>query len=257
VTDVERASRVAARFHVVWLTLLARQPGNPAGVDIRWFADDLAATRARNEPDVRWLQHVAGYAARHEALLGEILDWYADASLPARFEAVESAAAGVVARGGVDAGSIDVLAGSNVDAVPGSAGIRVREIDSSEAERFALLHLAGHEVSDPPAAHVAAVADFVGSPGLRCFVASVDGTPAGVGVLAVDGGVGYLANASTSTAFRGRGVQTALINARLIVAAEEGCDLFTSLAVPEKPSHRNLMRAGLRPIEHRRFVHVG
>jgi GNAT superfamily N-acetyltransferase len=259
VTDTDRASRVAARFHVAWLTLLAEQPGNPAGVDVRWLADDLVATRATNEPEVRWLQQVSGFAERHAPLLDEILEWYRGQSLPFRFEAVDRAAvSAAVERGGVEADPIDVLAGSSFSFPPGRpwSGVDIDEVEPAEATDFAALHLAGHEVVDPPPAHLAAVAGFVGAPGWRCFVASVEGRPAGVGVLVVDDGVGYLANASTTPAARGRGVQSALITVRLLAAAEDGCDLFTSLAIPGTPSHRNLERAGLRPIEHRRFVHV-
>ena len=74
----------------------------------------------------------------------------------------------------------------------------------------------------------------------------MDGTPAGSAALTVDAGLGYLANAATLPAMRGRGCQTALLARRIADAAAAGCDTVASLAVFRTGSQRNLERAGLR-----------
>ena len=257
VTERDRAHAVAARFHARWLTLLRDQPGNPCGVEIRWFADDLVATIAVAEPELRWVQHVAGFSEHHIALLDDILGWYADRDVPCRFEACDEAAgAALVARGAADAGPIDLLVGPPL---AGSivAAVGIEQVGPDRGDEFAALLLAGHEIDGPAAPHLGAIAGFTGSAGMECWIATVDDAPTGAAALVVDDGVGYLANAATTPDGRGRGVQTALIGTRIAAAIAQGCDLVASLAIPEKPSHRNLKRAGLRPIEHRRMLHVG
>ena len=215
VSGPARVSAVASRFHARWLALVAGQPGNPSGVEVRWFADDLVASVAVAEPELRWVQHVSGFGERHLGLLDEVLDWYGSRAIPCRFETSDAVAvAAVVDRGGVEAGPIDLLLGTSFAHETPDDGVTVEQVSAADADRFAALLLAGHEVTDPSPPHVAALAGFVGAPGVQCFVASVDGRPAGAGVLVVDDGVGYVANASTTPAARGRGVQTALIGAR-------------------------------------------
>jgi GNAT superfamily N-acetyltransferase len=78
------------------------------------------------------------------------------------------------------------------------------------------------------------------------FLAFVDGEPAGGGVVSAYKGVGGLFGASTLPAFRRRGVQAALLNARLAWARDHGCDLVASIAQPGSASHRNIERFGFR-----------
>ena len=85
---------------------------------------------------------------------------------------------------------------------------------------------------------------FAQGPSAECFLARVDGKVAGGGTLAVRGGVAGLFGASTLPAFRNRGVQTALLHARLARAGVAGCDMAVSLAQPGSASQRNIVRQG-------------
>jgi GNAT superfamily N-acetyltransferase len=78
------------------------------------------------------------------------------------------------------------------------------------------------------------------------FLAYVDGNVAGGGALAIHGGVCGLFGASTLPEFRRRGVQTALLDARISWAASRGCDLAVSITAPASISQRNIERAGFR-----------
>ncbi|WP_207480247.1 GNAT family N-acetyltransferase [Arenibaculum pallidiluteum] len=82
------------------------------------------------------------------------------------------------------------------------------------------------------------------------FIATVDGEPAGAAALAllpVPGGLtGHLHIAGTLDRYRGRGVQAALIHARLAAAAAAGADLASITARPWNASARNAERAGFR-----------
>lgn len=84
------------------------------------------------------------------------------------------------------------------------------------------------------------------SPSAECYLALVDGRVAGGATLAVRDGVAGLFGASTLMGFRNRGVQTALLHARLARAAARGCDLAVCLARPGSVSQRNIMRQDFR-----------
>ena len=80
------------------------------------------------------------------------------------------------------------------------------------------------------------------------FVACIEGEVAGSAGLSVAetplGRVGELYIASTLPEFRGRGVQTALLRARLAAAKAAGCALAVVMARPANTSARNTERAG-------------
>jgi GNAT superfamily N-acetyltransferase len=82
--------------------------------------------------------------------------------------------------------------------------------------------------------------------GMRCYVADWKGVPAGAAAMFVHEGVGLLAGASTAPEFRRRGVQAALLAARLTDAARTGCDLAMMVALPGSSSQRNAERRGFR-----------
>ena len=85
---------------------------------------------------------------------------------------------------------------------------------------------------------------FALGPSAECYLARLDGKVAGGATLAIREGLAGLFGASTLPAFRNRGVQTALLGARLSRAAAAGCDLAVSLAAPGSTSQRNIVREG-------------
>ena len=82
--------------------------------------------------------------------------------------------------------------------------------------------------------------------GTECFTAEWEGTPIATAALAIHDGVALLAGASTLPAWRGRGAQGALLDARLARAAEVGCDVAMMCAAPGSRSQRNAERQGFR-----------
>ena len=65
--------------------------------------------------------------------------------------------------------------------------------------------------------------------------------------MTIHDGVCGLFGASTLPAiFAAAAIQTALLAARISVAAHEGCDLAASIAQPGSISHRNIERSGFR-----------
>jgi hypothetical protein len=82
------------------------------------------------------------------------------------------------------------------------------------------------------------------SPNCYPFLAVRGAQLAGGGILQMKDDVGLLRTASTRFLQRNRGVQSALIAARLTCASEAGCKVAFSIANADSPSERNLQRFG-------------
>jgi GNAT superfamily N-acetyltransferase len=79
----------------------------------------------------------------------------------------------------------------------------------------------------------------------RLLLARIDGRPAAAAVLSIHDDTGYLAAAATLPEFRNRGLQSALIAARMAVARTHGCRRITGQAAAGSVSQCNQQRAGL------------
>ncbi|MFP2926147.1 GNAT family N-acetyltransferase, partial [Pyxidicoccus sp. 3LG] len=79
-----------------------------------------------------------------------------------------------------------------------------------------------------------------------CFLACEDDEPRAVGVVSATGGVALLSGDGVPAEYRGRGLQLALIHARLAWAAELGCDVATAATEPSTASQRSYEKAGFR-----------
>jgi GNAT superfamily N-acetyltransferase len=105
---------------------------------------------------------------------------------------------------------------------------------------------AGSGVPPPPRAVVEEVmGDMAGAPGFRRYVARVGGDLAGGASWRLDeSGLAQLTGAATLPAFRRRGVQRALLAARLSAARAAGCDLAVITTQPGTQSQANAQRQG-------------
>jgi len=97
----------------------------------------------------------------------------------------------------------------------------------------------------PPSAEIRRWFDITMSiDGFRGYVARVDGAIAGGGSLRLDGDIAQFSGAGTLPRFRRRGVQTALLRARLMDAAAAGCRIGVVLTQPGSRSQQNAQREG-------------
>lgn len=125
--------------------------------------------------------------------------------------------------------------------------LEVREIGPDEADvwiRTVTRGFAGHDEVTGKEMSIAAMTFRI--PANRCFLARLEGEPVGGGVLSVNDGCAALFSGSTLAAARRRGVQTALIGARLDAAIAAGCELASVKTSPGNDSQRNVERAGFR-----------
>lgn len=79
-----------------------------------------------------------------------------------------------------------------------------------------------------------------------CFLAEADGTPGAAGVLSLHEGVALFGGSATVPELRRRGLQFALLEARMRYAFEQGCDLAMMVAEAGSNSQRNAERMGFR-----------
>jgi ribosomal protein S18 acetylase RimI-like enzyme len=84
--------------------------------------------------------------------------------------------------------------------------------------------------------------------GALAFVATVDGKPVacGTGLVIPDHKVFAVCGAGTLTEYRGRGLQTALLRARMAAAARAGCEYAVVVTQGGTTSQRNAERLGFR-----------
>jgi GNAT superfamily N-acetyltransferase len=123
----------------------------------------------------------------------------------------------------------------------------VREALSEEERLFTRTVAQGFAEQAPVTQELLDVMEgFFHSESTRCFLAFVDGAVAGGASAFAFGRVAGMFGASTLPEFRGRGVQTALLAARLDWAAKLGCDLAKGVTLPGSVSQRNHERFGFR-----------
>ncbi len=83
-------------------------------------------------------------------------------------------------------------------------------------------------------------------PQVTSLIAVIDGKPVGAGSVMLLGATAVLGGAATLPAFRRRGIQQMLIEARLAIAARAGCTLAIVTADPGGTSGRNAERTGFQ-----------
>jgi ribosomal protein S18 acetylase RimI-like enzyme len=115
-------------------------------------------------------------------------------------------------------------------------------------EDFLAAHVAGWGIPEGDQAQFKFnVRPWQDQEGWTLYLGRSNGQVAAVAVLYLKDGVGYLADAATSAAFRRLGFQTALLRRRIRDAAAAGAEeLVMSGAAPFSTSHRNMERSGLR-----------
>jgi GNAT superfamily N-acetyltransferase len=128
---------------------------------------------------------------------------------------------------------------------PGAGDLYVTRAGAAEASLWIDVVAKGFlECPEPPADFLDM---FAGTPLVaECFLAFQEAMPVGAAGMFVDNGVAALFGDATLAHARGRGCQTALIQARIEAAARAGCDLAMASVLPGSGSHRNYERAGFQ-----------
>jgi GNAT superfamily N-acetyltransferase len=129
------------------------------------------------------------------------------------------------------------------------SGVSVEKVAPEQLDLWTLTVAEGFAEHFPVTKEMLNIMKLFGQgPHTECYLALVDGKPAGGGTLAMRDGIAGLFGASTLPTYRKRGLQTALLQARLERARAAGCELAVSLALPGSASERNIARHGLQTL---------
>jgi GNAT superfamily N-acetyltransferase len=130
--------------------------------------------------------------------------------------------------------------------VPPADGITVERVTEETGPRWDQVIAQGFAEYGPVPENLFAA--FATLPDSLNFLARVDGEPVGGGMGTVmrEAGIAAFFGTATIPEFRGRGVQTALINRRLWEAAQQGCEYAVVSTMPGSGSQRNMERRGFR-----------
>jgi ribosomal protein S18 acetylase RimI-like enzyme len=134
------------------------------------------------------------------------------------------------------------------------AGVEVRRSGDEEFEQWLEVVSAGVAHPDtqgvpsheefPPEVIARAMRDLAAAGGVVRYAALLGGVIAGGASLRIAEGVAQLTGAATAPAHRRRGVQTALLSARLAAATAAGCDIAVVATQPGSKSQQNVQRQG-------------
>jgi GNAT superfamily N-acetyltransferase len=140
------------------------------------------------------------------------------------------------------------------DAAPSPPGIEIAESPDAELDAWLDVLATGFASADTQGVASAesferdvllgVMADMASAPGLSRFVARRDGVAAGGASMRQGEGVALLCGAATLPAHRRHGVQSALLGARLRIAADAGCDVAVVTTAPGSKSQENVQRQG-------------
>lgn len=130
-----------------------------------------------------------------------------------------------------------------------TSNVRVRRPAEHEAESYSLVVMKSFfENTEIAPEFLSIFKSCFFAAGAFFFLAEVDGMTAGGGMMSIHTGVASLGGAGTLPEFRNRGVQRALLLARLAQAAEMGCGLAMVATAPGSGSQRNVERLGFRVV---------
>jgi GNAT superfamily N-acetyltransferase len=169
---------------------------------------------------------------------------------------VDPEIAAVLSERGYRLASFENVLGLSLDREPErvtSPGIDVRPSGDDELEAWLDVVAAGVAVPDtqglpsheefPREIVVDAMRDLMEA-GVERYLALHDGVIAGGASFGISEGVAQLTGAATAPAHRRRGIQTALLAARLADAAGAGCDIAVVTTQPASKSQQNAQRRG-------------
>jgi ribosomal protein S18 acetylase RimI-like enzyme len=247
---IQRVVAAEAAYTLSRIQVLERLPGNPVGVAYRKPAEGVVALMARHLP-VPSFNSVVGLRAGQEVHIEPLIAWYRDNGVKPRIEMVPGLADAKLARelarlGYHHSGFHTALICEPELATSGGTTAAIERVaDAAVLEEFLDAHAAGWKIPDPHG-FKANVRGWLGQSGWSLYLARVDRRPAATGILYVHDRVAYCADAATDPAFRGRGLQQALLRRRIADAKAAGVDLVCSGAEYLSSSHRNMERVGLR-----------
>ncbi|NOU94278.1 GNAT family N-acetyltransferase [Paenibacillus sp. LMG 31456] len=229
---------------------IRERPGNPMGIEIMKFGGATAFF----SKEMPWPQFntVKGISLDDLHVLDEIIEFYRSRGSRLQFEIIPTKAKKelmkvLFERAFYQSDFHATLYGHPFEMSMSDGPITIRELEADEINLYAEIHCLGTGLS---LSGMSYVADnnrvLLNREGWRFFVALVEGTPAGVGVMYMNDGLASLTFATTLHEYRNKGVQKALLERRITEASRNNCKFIISQAAYASTSFRNMERSGMR-----------
>lgn len=246
---IRRMHRIFSLYDVDRVSTYRDIPGNTNRIEVRRFGSAIALLF----PEVGFFNRVYNFSSEDTFYLDAITEFYEKSGTD--FELIvppydlDSEVAKKLTSDGFQPSQYyaRLCQDPRIVELPESyAPFSIRKIERSEGEKFFRVYLDGFGAD--PAQHDRAIANMrqlFDLSGLYFFMAEIDRRPAGVGMLYVRDGTGYLCAGATLPEFRNRGCQSALLLCRQKLARELDLDLLASWSHFGGASNRNMLRAGM------------
>jgi ribosomal protein S18 acetylase RimI-like enzyme len=246
---VNQAMRADLVYTMQRMQVIAERPGNPFGVSIKAFGG-ATALAASQLPSSRF-NRLVGVTPAEAETLAEIFAWYGDLGVSPHVEirpgALNERLADALAAEGFRQTSFQASLIGEIVETPSPAAV-IRSVDTAEAmEQFLDVYVAGWGF--PVAIRDGAKTNmrgWLGRPGWRLYLAEIEGSPAAIAILFLHESIAYFADVCVHPNYRGRRLQSALLDQCHRDAARLGANILCSQATFGSTSHRNIERAGLR-----------
>jgi GNAT superfamily N-acetyltransferase len=250
---VFRLEAAEAAYHEAKLRALEADDGNSRGVEIARLGRSLLLSiqRMRHNPS---LNRAMGFSTEDREHLDDVLRWLRDRADRFWFDVAPALIDDAVLGALAGAGLCPAFLLNVVYTMPGATeghgpvDVTVQEIGIEERARdFATVLVEGFGVPQEALEGTERSAQIeYAAPEWRVYLASVDGHPAAMATLYVDGDTASIDAMATVPRYRRRGCQAALLQRCIADAARAGCDLLVSQTRPSSTSERNMARAGFQ-----------
>lgn len=236
------------------LTEMQKIDGNPMKVEIQKFGNATAFS-VKNIPGPSF-NTVKGLNKGNEKEIGNIIDFYKQIEIPARFELTPAHTSSDLLTHLSETGyyhndfhttlyaplskELETSYESN------EQKIIIRKLKSNEFDTFAEIYTKGFEMPSFLKSGIAQNNEILYNiKNWTFYLASYENEPAGIGVLFIKDRIATLAAAATLPTYRNKGIQSALIKYRIYQAYLQNCDLIVGQAKFGSVSQNNMEKAGL------------
>lgn len=235
------------------LTAIQQIEGNPMGVEVKRFGQATAFS-ASNIPGPAF-NTVKGLKTGDEPYIEQIVAFYEQKKIPARFELTPAAASSELLTSLSEAGyyhqdfhtTLYMPLSKIKYETSNKPKLNIRKLEKDEFNIFADIYVKGFGMPDFLKSGVAQNNEVLyDNEHWTFYLATYDNEPAGIGVLFMKGSIATLAAAATNPYFRNKGIQSALIKKRIWEAIDKECTFIVGQAKFGSVSQNNMERAGMQ-----------
>ncbi|KAB2439498.1 GNAT family N-acetyltransferase [Bacillus luti] len=190
---------------------------------------------------------------KNTAQVDEIISYYQSLQIPCRFEITPAQGTAELFQYLSEKGFYQSSFHASLYSTPREdpsllpSTISVRQLKENEFDIFADIYVRGFNMPSFTKDGIHQNNEILyNTPGWHFFIAEVQNTPAGIGVLYINNGIASLAASATLPEFQRKGCHTALIQKRIEKAIATNCHLIVGQARFGSSSQNNMERAHMK-----------